>query len=456
MYKSFFKVLVAIAPLIVASAVFAQAPTFTISDPIVLFGETETKEAGLAVNTREAEVLFVTIDTIAVEDDPITGQPAVQCVMGFYYNPVTLQQIGDPFVIVGNPRGNLQKLTVTYNPVSNQYFVAVAADSYSPNSSRVPLMAIVNSSSVAASAGPIAKVWTWDEGTATSYQDTAVAASAKNGNMIYVSEYTPAGESEGVIGLLYDKDGNLLTPQMMRLDTLEPTRDEDDPDVMYLEENDVFLFITNIDPSTSANRITATIIQTTPDANGNMQAGNQQVVSQLRKSFNAGHPSAIENPFNKEFIGVLDYDNGSEGGDIFYFNIGPAPNYIFTEARDQVPYFEAAGGVPFSHRHPRLAVDPNRGVIVISHNATGGFQGMVFTLLGPDGSVLPGRPDTLYVLEATDTAVSNDANFHDVKYDPHSGSFLVIYATGGGLTKVTRLTVTSTHLVSVDSWMLMD
>jgi hypothetical protein len=316
-------------------------------------------------------------------------------------------------------------------------------------------MAIVNPSTAS---DRVFKAWAWDAESPQDYQDTAVAASSKNGNLLYISEYSPAGESEGVIGLLYDKDGNLLTTAgITRLDSLEPTRDEDDPDVYYLPENDVFFFITNIDPSTSANRISGRVIQTNAGTDGLLQLGEQRVFSQLRKPFSAGHPSAIENPFTGEFIGALDYDNGAEGGDLFYFNIGSAPDYQLTESRPQIPYLEAAGNVPYNQRHPRFAVDPNSGVIIVSHNARqGSIQGMVFTLLGPDGQILPGRPDELYVLNETDSQVSNDANNHDVQYDPVSDSFLIIYATEGGFTFVQRLKVTSNHLpASVDDWMLL-
>lgn len=434
----------------------AVEPTFEISDPIAIFTETVTKEAGLAVNQAEQEILFVTIDTVSIGDDPITGEPCEQAVMGFYYDPVTMQQKGEPFVIMGNPRGALQKLSLDYNPVNNTYFVAVAADSYSPSGKRVPLMAIVNSYATAQTQGPVKKAWNWDPETTQDYQDTAVAASTKNGNLLYVSEYTPAGESEGVIGILYDKDGNQLTSQMTRLDRLEPTRDEDDPDLYYFPKNDVFIFITNIDPSTSRNRISAAIVQPEPGADGKLQLGEQRIVSQLRKDFNAGHPSAIENPFNGEFIGVLDYADGSEGGDIFYFTIGAAPDYVLTESQPQIPYLEAAGNVPYNQRHPRLAADPNSGVIVISHNARpGNFQGMVFTLLGPDGDILPGRPAEGYRLVETAAPVSNDANWHDVKYDSASDSFIVIYATEDGFTFALRLKVTSNHLPApVQDWSL--
>lgn len=455
--KKRFGVWMAACLIAAAGVANAQEPTFEVSEPLTLFEETVTKEAALAVNEQEQEVLFVTIDTAAIDTDPITGEPAVQAVVGFYYDPVTLEQKGDPFIIVGNPRGNLQKLTVTYNPVNNKYFVAVAADGYSPSGARVPLMAIVNPYSAAQTEGSVFKAWNWDPETTQNYQDTAVAASTNNGNLLYVSEYSPAGEDgEGVIGLLYDMEGNLLTGGNTRLDQLEPSRDEDDPDVYFLPENDVFLFITNIDPSTSNNRIAASAIQPEPGENGELAVGDMQIVSELRKPFNAGHPSAIENPFTGEFIGALDYDNGAEGGDLFYFNVGPAPDYALTEAREQIPYFEAAGGNPYVHRHPRLALDPNSGVFVISHNARDGvFQGMVFSLLGPEGELLPGHPELLYPLAVTDTPVDNGANYHDVKYDPYSDSFLVIYATGAGFTNVVRLTVTSNHLpANVDSWMV--
>lgn len=454
----FIAVLVAVFAPVLAMA--QTEPTFNISDPITLFPETETKEAALAINTTEGvnEVLFVTIDTIAIDPDPITGEDSSQAVTGFFYNPTTLTQIGDPFIVVGNPRGSLQKLTATYNPVNNKYFVAVAADSYSPSGNRVPLMAVVNPSS---EPERIFKAWAWDEETTVNYQDTAVAASTNNGNLMYVSEYSPAEDSgEGVIGLLYDMEGNLLSTTNTRLDQagsdkIISSEDEDDPDVYYLPENDIFLFISNTDLGDVPNRIFAEVIQPEIGADGLLQLGEIQIVSQLRKNFDAGHPSAIENPFTGEFIGALDYANGAEGGDLFYFNIGGAPDYVLTESQAQTPYLEAAGNNPFSQRHPRFAVDENSGVIVVSHNARDGiFQGMVFTLLGPDGQILPGRPDDLYKLVETPTAVSNDANSHDVKWDPNSDSFLIIYATGGGLTNVVRMTITSDHMpADVENWM---
>ena len=435
-------------------------PTFEISDPVVLFEDLITKEAGIAVNTNTPEILMTTFDTMPIGDqvDPISGELPMIALYGCFYDPITLEKSGEPFLIFGNPYGTgMETNDVKYSPVTNQYVVAAKADNFGENGRNVPLVAIVNAGeAVSAGESPVAKAFAYDTGTDQNYDDVALAVSTRTGNFILVAERNFAGEDgEGEVGVLFDKEGNELTP-WKKLDTLEPTRDEDDPDVIYLEENDVFLFITNIDPSYSPNRITASIIQAEPDANGELQVGEQQVVSELRKNFNAGHPDAIENPFTGEFIGVLDYDNGAEGGDIFYFEIGPPPDYILTETREQIPYLEAESNSPYSQRHPQLAVDPNSGVIVISHNARQGeFQGMVFTLLGPEGNILPGRPDDLYKLVETFEPVSNSANYHNVAYDPHSDSFIVIYATEDGYTEAVRLTVTSNHLPEdVGGWMI--
>ncbi|MFH1740235.1 MAG: hypothetical protein ABIH23_14600 [bacterium] len=440
------------------------APTFTIGEPVVLFPDLMTREANLAVNTSEPEILAITIDTAPFDVvDPINGELPWFALYGAFYNPITLEQIGDPFIILGGTvDAEIETNGVKYNPVTNQYVVVTKANDFGNNGMDVPLIALVNPASVAAGGNPVAKAFAYDMETDQNYDDVAVAVNTRNGSFLlvaernFVHEADPPATSEGVCGALFDKDGNLLTPQFGRLDTLEPDRDEDDPDVAYLEENDVFIFITNIDPSYSKNRITATIIQSAPDANGNLQAGTQQIVSELRKDFSAGHAAAIENPFTREFIGVLDYDNGAEGGDIFYFQIGPPPDYAFTEARPQIPYLEAAASSPYSQRHPQLAVDPNSGVIAIAHNATGEFQGMMFTLLGPDGAILPGRPnDRPYELVATDQAISSSANYHNIVYDPDSDSFIVIYATGDGWTEAVRLTVTSDHRpVGVADWMV--
>ena len=82
---------------------------------------------------------------------------------------------------------------------------------------------------------------------------------------------------------------------------------------------------------------------------------------------------------------------------------------------------------------------------------------MVFTLLGPDGGILPGRPTDLYKLVETTTAVSNNAYFHDVRYDPFTDAFIIVYNTADGFTNLVRLEITSNHLpADVRSWMLYE
>lgn len=451
-------------------------PTVQISEPVTLEEVLITKAAGIAVNTNAAEILVTTVDTenFLGYTDPLSGEVTTQCVLGFYVNPTTLEVIGDPFIIVGN-NANIKTHDVKYNPVTNQYVVVALCQNRSNGGTfHVPVLALVNPRSVAGTNSPVAKIWGYQLDTDQNYDDVAVAVSTKNGSFLMVSERNFAGESEGVVGVLFDKNGTALTPNFAKLDQLEPARDEDDPDVFYLEENDVYLFITNIDPSTTKNRITATIIQSTPDSSGVLQQGTQQIVSQLRKDFNAGHAAAIENPFTKEFIGVFDYNNGPDGGDIFYFDIGPAPNYAFTESRPQIPYLDAAGSDPFQHRHPQLAVDPSSGVIVIAYNCHSGpaaINGMAITLLGADGAILPGPANgaelypglpsghpPVYILARTNAAIANDANFYNIKYDPTSDSFIAVYASGSttdGLTQMVRLKVMSDHRpADVGSYMI--
>lgn len=438
-------------------------PTVEISDPVTLEETLFTKAAGIAVNTHEPEILITTVDTenFFQFPDPISGEIGTEAVIGFYVNPMTLEVLGDPFIILGN-NAEIETHDVKYNPVTNQYVVVASAHNRATNgTNQVPLLALVNPRSVAGTGNPVAKAWVNHPDSDQDYDDVAVAVSTKNGSFMVAAEKNFTGESEGVVGVLYDKDGNSLTPSFTKLDQLEPARDEDDPDIFYLEENDVYLFITNIDPSTSPNRITATIIQSTPDSSGLLQQGTQQIVSELRKNLNAGHAAAIENPFTKEFIGGFDYNNSPDGGDLFYFNIGPAPNYTFTESRTQVAYVEATGSNPFAHRHPQFAVDQNSGVIIVSYNYHGGpagINGMACSLLGPDGGFLPGPavgaelyPDLpeghppVYIVAETTSAISDSANYHNVKYDPFSDSFIVVYATGNNITQAARLKVLSDH-----------
>lgn len=428
---------------------FAQdAPAFEVGDPLVLTSEDFlTSEAGIAINQDEPEVLFTTIVSDASGfgnldmTDPITGQLSQTAMVGYFFDPISMTPKGDPFVILGNPMGNMQRHDVKYNRFTKQYNVVVNARSRSSNGNHIPLVAIVNPAS--SPGDRIVKAMAIDEDTMINYDDTSIASSNKNGHFLVAAEYQYPGEGEGVVGYLFDAQGDLLTPEFGRLDLMEPARDEDDPDVVYLEENDVFLFLTNTDPTSGANIITGSIVATTVGTNGQLQIGDQQILGERRINLNQGHPSAIENPFNNELIGGFDYNNGSDGGDLFYFNIGPAPTYTLTEARPQVPYMEATGNDPYNHRHPQFAVDPNSGVIVLMTNPHGSASdlpnGIGFTFLGQEGEILPGVrtedgfshvlvPTFDPLIEGGNPSISNDANYYNVKYDPFSDSFIAIWA----------------------------
>ena len=442
----------------------AQVLTYEISEPVIL-GDLLTERANMAISTHEPEALFVTVDTANSFEfnDPITGEFAQTAVLGFFYNTLTLEPIGEPFIIVGNPDSNFDTIDVDYNPVSQQYVVAASANNYPPRGGQINLLSIVSSST----AEPVVKAWVYEPDSPQDFDDVAVSCSTNNGNILMVSERDFSGEGEGVIGALFDMEGNLLTPNFGRLDQLQPTGDEDDPDVTFLPVNDVFLFLVNTDDSIYKDRITGAVILPVPDADGNMQIGEQQILGADRKSGTSqGHPAAIENPINGELVGAFDYSNGADGGDVFYFTVGGAPDYALTEARDQVPYLEAAGSNPVSQRHPQLAADPNSGVIVIAYNVNNADTaletgGMLFTVLGPDGEVLPdngstvGTDQVIYKMTPDELGtIDNGANNHNTLYDPHSDSFISVYATNEQYTKAVRLKITSDHgPVDVTDWM---
>lgn len=277
-----------------------------------------TKEANMAFNTDEPEILFVTTSTDASGlIDPVTGEEAQEAVVGFFMDPRTLEQTRDPFVILGNPDSELRRLDVRYNPVSKQYVVVTSAQNYRPSSKVVHLIALVNPNSVAGAESPLAKAFTYDGDTVISYDDVAVAVSTRNGNILLVAEHKFAGEGEGVVGAMFDAAGNVLTPEFTRLDRLQAVGDEDDPDVLYLPNNDVFIFLVNTDgdgPDDLKNRITGSVIGSEPDASGQLVLGDQVVLGADRLQGNReGHPAAIENPFTDELIGAFDYANGDNG-----------------------------------------------------------------------------------------------------------------------------------------------
>ena len=426
---------------------------FDGGDPIA------TKEANMAFNTDEPEILFVTTATDGALKDPVTGEDSQQAVVGFFMDPRTLEQTRDPFVILGNPDGELKRVDVKYNPVSKQYVVVSAARGYRPNGQDLPLIAFVNPNSVAGGEDPVAQAFVYDGQSTVSYDDVAVAVSTNNGNILVVGEHDFAGEGEGVVGAMFDKDGNVLTPTFTRLDRLQAIGDEDDPDVLFLPNNDVFVFLVNTDGDGAddlLDRITGSVIQPVPDGDGNLQLGDQVVLGGDRlEGVAEGHPAAIENPFTNELIGALDYSNGANGGDIFYFQVGDAPTFELTTTRDQIPYLEATGSDPYQQRHPQLAADPNSGVIVVGHHVLSSAadpplpNGYALTVLGPDGAVLPGRNELnngFHAFLENEDATNNDANWTNVKYDPLSDSFIVVFADNGGETKVVRFTVVSNHL----------
>jgi hypothetical protein len=433
-----------------------EPPTFELGEPVVLqnaFGDLVSEGANLAVNTDAPEVLFTTIDTSNPDGalDPITGEEATSAVVGFFYNPTTLEPISsDPFIIVGNPDGGFDTHDVKYNPVSQLYVVAGSAEGYRPNNLQLTLISFVNPS--AKDGDRIIKSFVYEPESSIGFDDVSLAVSTRNGNILLAGERDFDGEGEGAIGALFDQVGNLLTPQFGRLDQIQSIGDEDDPDVVYLENNDVFLYVTNTDGEILDNRITGSIIQSVPSADGALQVGDEQILGASRKAIRQGHPAAFENPFNDELIGAFDYGNGSDGGDVFYFNIGQAPNYHLTQARGQAPYFEATSNDPFNHRHPQFAADPNSGVIAIGHNAHSNPSdlpsGYAFTLLGPDGRILPGRStenNGFHAYVENFASIDNGANNHNLKYDPFSDSFIAVYADGSE-TFAVRLKVTSTHI----------
>lgn len=411
-----------------------------------------TKESNLAVNTDISQVLVTTIDDQNAGGylDPITGQAAASAVVGYFYNPVTLSAVGEPFIILGNPFGTFTRHDVKYNPVSKQYVVVANARSYGPNATAVPLLALVNTNIAAGAASPTAKTFAYDETTPNNYDDVAIAVSSKNGNILFAAEYAVPGEGEGCVGVLFDKDGNALTPQPGRLDLLQGPGDEDDPDLIYIESIDAFLYLVNTDMSGGiVNRLVGAIVQPVPGANGALQTQTEHMLADgLPAGTTEGHASAIVNPFNGELLTAYDVGgNNVANGQISFNTIGPAPDYAFTPARPEINYLSGTGGVPFRHNHPQLAVDPNSNIIVVGHNArqsdVGYPSAYVFSLYDPNGAPLPSQLGTPYFLADALGDIDAGPNLHNVKYSPASDSFLVVYHTIPGVTYLTGFQVIS-------------
>jgi hypothetical protein len=263
-----------------------------------------------------------------------------------------------------------------------------------------------------------------------------VAVSSANGNFILVAEHKVAGEQEGVYGVLFSPIHVALAGPA-RLDRLQPAGDEDDPDVIYLPGRDVFMYLSNTDGAVLGNRIVGSVIQTVPGAGGILQVSGPEQSLAVTTGISQGHPASIENPFNGEIITAFDTGgNDVATGELSYFDIGAGPAYTFTEAHAQMPYLAGAAGNPFAHQHPQLDVDPSAGMFVLGHQARASTVGLpdgyVFSVLDSDGAVMPsqlGAP--YYLIDAVAGGIETTVNFHNIKYDAFSDSFLAVAAGGG-------------------------
>lgn len=420
------------------------------------------EETAAAANTHEPELLVAFVDSANAMGfaDPITQQTPLAVMVGRFYDSRTLAPTTDPFPIFGNtvdPR--LERCDVKYNPVSKQYVVVSNARAYNGLGMDVVLMALVNPAAVAGANSPVAKAWVHDPDTELAYDDVSVAVSTKNGNFLLVAERKVTDEGEGVVGSLYNQAGTRLTPLFTRLDLLQSVGDEDDPDVIYLEALDAFLYLGNTDNSngstgTLSNRVIGAIVDTAPNGQGQLVTRPEQVLSDGLPAGRAeGHPASIVNPFNGQLITAYDGGNGTAIGDLSYFNLGTAPNYVFAAAQDEIPYLAGSNGNPFNHQHPQLAADPATGVIALGHNATGSTVGLpeayVFRLLGPDGHPLPSQLGAAYFLADSPGGLSTTVNFHKLIYSSVAGSFVAGFSSGTGVNYLASFRVTSSHLAPV-------
>lgn len=463
--KHLFTTAVFMIGLVIAPTLMAQtAPTFEVSEVFtfadgVAFpdgGVPAFEEANVAVNTTSPEILVTTVDpaNVGLYIDPITGEEAFGALLGQFYDPMTLQARGDPFIILGTDDEAFDTHETDYNPVTNQYVVVGSAQSYPPQYIQMPLIALVD-----AGTGNVAKAFPYMADTASEFDDVSVAVNTNDGSFAIACEFDfpGRGEQEGVVAMVFDKDGNPLSENLARIDTLEPGQDEDDPDVGYMPLDDVFVVISNIDPSATANAISATVLEPAAGADGNLVLGPQTVLMEHRVDANYGHPDVIQNPWNGEVIVAANVGDGGDGGDLMYHAIN-ADNSL-TKARDQAIYMDAQASFPIGHRHPQLAVDnTSSGTIIVSHNATGGgiFTGMGFSLLGSDGLDLPGRNEGIdpYLAFETDGDVSTGADNHDVAYDPFSESYIIV-GRWGSTVQGAAVKVTSSHgSVDVSDWMM--
>lgn len=435
-----------------------DGPRLRNLDQVVVTDSTSinAKEGNMAVNTDEPEVLVTTIDqnNSAGYLDLTTALPAIQAMVGYFYDPRTLTRTRGPFFIMGNSSGQITRHDVKYNPFSREYVVVGNARAYGAGGQDDLLMiSRVSPNSVAGANEPLISVFVYDGiSDGQDYDDVSVAVSPRNGNFIVAAEHKVLNEGEGVYGILFGPDGAPLTTSPTRLDVLQPTGDEDDPDIVYLPLKDVFLYTANTDLSGGlVNRVAGSIIQTTDNGGALQISGGEQP---LTANTGSAHPASIENPFNGEIITAFDFGNDTSRGSLSYYNVGAGPSYSFSEARPEVPYLAGpATGNPLRHQHPQIAVDVNSGAFVVGYqarNSTVGLpQGYVFSVLDADGAVMPsqlGAP--YYLIDALTGAVDTGPNYHNIKYDPFSDSFLAVAtagASGANAVYLASVTVTSSH-----------
>ncbi len=416
------------------------------------------REGNLAVNTDQPEILVTTIDELnsGAWVDPTTGNPAVHALIGYFVDPFTLTNTRGPFFIMGNSAGQMQRHDVKYNPVSKQYNVVGQALLYDGTSDLI-MIARVNPNSVAGPNEPLVQVFVYDGLTnGLSYDDVSLAVSPSNGNFIVVAEHAVAGEGEGTYGILFGPNGTVLTPTPTRLDLLQSTGDEDDPDVIYLPKKNAFLYLSNTDLAGQlANRIVGSVIQTVPSG-GNLQVSGPEQSLSPNSGPTQGHPASIENPYNGELITAYDLGgNNVPNGNISYYNIGAGPTYPFTVARPPIVYLSGTGGDPFQHQHPQLDLDPTSGAFVLGFQAFGSSVGYsnayVFRVLDTNGAIMPSQLGTPYFLVNSGGAISSGVNYHNIKYDRFSDSFIVVFTAdnpvgGNRITQVAAVSLTSYHL----------
>jgi len=188
-----------------------------------------------------------------------------------------------------------------------------------------------------------------------------------------------------------------------------------------------------------------------PDGQGNLVVRPEQPLADgLPAGTAEGHPASLVNPFNGQLITAFDAGNGTAHGDLSYFNLGTAPDYVFTPAGPEVPYLDGTSGDPLNHQHPQFAADPENGVIVVGFNATGSTVGLptayVFRLLGPDGLFLPSQLGAPYFLADSPGGFDMGVNLHNINYSPASQSFLAAFSSVPGVTYLAAFQVTSSHL----------